>query len=66
VHGGLATSTGGDFLILDVGAALGTDPPNSDTMRVFVTVNAVASLPFGVAYRVIVICAPEALRASAA
>ena len=65
VHGGLATSTGGDLLILDVDAALAADPQNSATMRVFVTVTAVASLPFGVAYRVIVICAPEVLRTSA-
>ena len=66
VQGGLATSTGGNLLVLDVGAALGADPQGSGTMLVYVTVSAVATLPFGVAYRVIVICAPDVLRKPAA
>lgn len=66
VQSGLATSTGGNLLILDVGAALGVDPQNSGTLLVYVTVAAVASLPFGVAYRVTAVCAPEALRIAAA
>jgi hypothetical protein len=66
VQGGLATSTGGDLVVLDVGAALGADPHNTATMLVYLTVNAVANLPFGVAYRVTVVCAPEVLRMPAA
>jgi hypothetical protein len=65
VQGGLATSTGGDLMVLDAGAALGADPQNSSTMLVYLTVNAVASLPFGVTYRVTVVCAPEMLRTPA-
>jgi hypothetical protein len=65
VQGGLATTAGGNFLILDVSASLGADPHGSGTTLVYVTVNAAASLPFGVAYRVIVICSPEMLRAPA-
>jgi hypothetical protein len=66
VQGGLATSTGGNLMLLDVGAALAPNPETSGTMLVYITVSAVASLPFGVAYRVIVICAPEVLRTPAA
>lgn len=66
VQGGMATSAGGNFQILEVAAALGEDPPNSGALLVFVTVTAVATLPLGVAYRVTVICAPEALRPPAA
>jgi hypothetical protein len=66
VQGGLTTSNGGNLLVLDVGAALGADPQNSAAMLVYLTVNAVASLPFGIAYRVIVVCAPEVLRTPAA
>jgi len=65
VQGGLATSTGGNLLLLDVGGALGANPHNGGTMLVYVTVNAVASLPFGIAYRVIVICALDMLRTPA-
>jgi len=66
VQGGLATSGGGNLLILDVGAGLDANPHDSGTTLVYVTVNAAASLPFGVAYRVIAICAPEAVRTPAA
>jgi len=65
VQGGLATTAGGNLLILDVSASLAAHPHVSDTALVYVTVNAAASLPFGVAYRVIVICAPEIVRAPA-
>ena len=66
VQGGLATTSGGNLLILDVSAGLGANADGSGTTLVYVTVNAVASLPFAVAYRVIVICAPETLRAPVA
>ena len=66
VQAGMATSTGGDFMVLDAGAALGADPQDSATMLVYLTVNAVASLPLGVAYRVIVVCVPEVLRTESA
>ena len=64
VQGGLATTAGGNLLILDVSASLAANPQDSGTALVYVTVNAAASLPFGVAYRVIVICAPGVLRAT--
>jgi hypothetical protein len=66
VQGGLATTAGGNLLILDVNGGLGANPDGSGTTLVYVTVNAAASLPFGVAYRVIVLCAPGILRAPAA
>lgn len=66
VQGGMATSAGGNFQILEVAAALGEDPQTSGALLVFVAVTAVATLPFGVAYRVTVICAPEALQPPAA
>ena len=62
VQGGLATTSGGNFQILEVVAALGEDPQNADVRRVFVAVTAVASLPFGVSYRVSVTCSPDAVR----
>ena len=52
--------------ILEVGAALGEDPQNSGALLVYVAVTAAARVPFGVAYRVTVICGPEALRPPAA
>ena len=55
-------SAGGALQIFEVSAALGEDPQNSGALRAYVTVTAEANLPLGVAYRVIVICAPEALR----
>jgi len=61
VQGGLATTSGGNFQILEVTAALG-EGPGDGGLRLFVAVTAVASLPFGVAYRVSVSCAPEAVR----
>ena len=64
VQGGLATTAGGNLLILDVSASLGANPHDSGTTLVYVTVNAAASLPFGVAYRVIVMCAPGILRST--
>ena len=62
VQGGLATTSGGNLLILDFAAALGDDPSGSGTSRVYAAVSAVASLPFGVAYRVTVVCAPALVR----
>ena len=59
-------SAGGALQIFEVSAGLGEDPQNSDALRVYVTVTAEANLPLGVAYRVTVICPPEALRPSAA
>ena len=58
-------SAGGALQIFEVRAALGEDPQNSDALRVYVAVTAEANLPLGIAYRVTVICAPEALRPSA-
>jgi hypothetical protein len=58
-------SAGGALQIFEVRAALGEDPQNSDALRVYVAVTAEANLPLGVAYRVTVICPPEALRPSA-
>ena len=55
-------SAGGALQIFEVNAALGEDPQNSDALRVHVAVIAEANLPLGVAYRVTVVCAPEALR----
>jgi hypothetical protein len=55
-----------DGQILDVSAGLGEDPQNGGALLAYVAVTAVASLPLGVAYRVTVICAPEALRPPAA
>lgn len=48
--------------ILEVGASMGEDPQNSRALRVCMTVTAAGRLPLGVAYRVTVICAPEALQ----
>ena len=62
VQGGLATTSGGNFQILEVAAALGEGPGDAGGLRLYVAVTAVASLPFGVAYRVSVSCAPGALR----
>jgi hypothetical protein len=52
--------------ILEVGAGLGEDPQNSGALLVYVAVIAAARVPLGVAYRVTVICGPEALRPPAA
>ncbi len=57
-----ASSNGGRFQIFDVSAALGANPQHSGVLFVYVAVNASADLPFGVAYRVTVVCAPEAVR----
>jgi hypothetical protein len=62
VQGGLATSSGGNFEILDVAAALGEHPEHAGAFLVYAAVTAVASLPFGVSYRVTVVCAPGLLR----
>jgi hypothetical protein len=48
--------------ILEVRAALGEDPQNSGALLVYMAVTAAARVPFGVAYRVTVICAPQALQ----
>ena len=50
--------------ILEVHAALGGDPQNSDALLVYMAVTAAARVPFGASYRVTVICAPEALQSS--
>lgn len=55
-----------DGQILDVSAGLGEDPQNSGALLAYVAVTAVASLPLGVAYRVTVVCAPDAVRPPAA
>lgn len=55
-------SAGAGLQIFEVSAALGEDPESSGTLRVYLTVTAAANLPLGVAYRVTVLCAPEALR----
>jgi hypothetical protein len=55
-----------DAQILDVSAGLGEDPQDGSALLAYVAVTAVATLPLGVAYRVAVICAPEALRPPAA
>jgi hypothetical protein len=57
-------SAGGALQIFEVNAALGEDSQNSGALRVCLTVTAEANLPLGVAYRVTVICGPEALRPS--
>ncbi len=62
VQGGMASSGGGNFQILEVAAALSADPRNTGVLLVFVAVTAVATLPLGVSYRVIVLCAPEGVR----
>ena len=62
VQGGLATDSGGNFEILDVMAALGEHTDAGGALRLYVGVTAVASLPFAVAYRVTVLCAPEMVR----
>jgi hypothetical protein len=59
-------SAGGGLQIFEVSAALGEDPRNSGALLVYVAVTAAAELPLGVAYRVTVICAPDALRPSSA
>ncbi len=64
VQGANTTSSGGSLHILGVDAALGEDPGASDALLVYVTVTAISTLPLGVAYRVTVICAPEALRSA--
>ena len=63
---GAVQSAARDSQILEVSAALGEEPQSSGALLVFVAVTAVASLPLGVAYRVTVVCAPEALRSPAA
>jgi hypothetical protein len=62
VQGGMATSAGGNFQILEVAAALGEDPQSGGALRVFVAVTAVTTLPLGVAYHVTVVCPAEALQ----
>jgi hypothetical protein len=62
VRGGQATSAGGNLHVLDVTAALGEDPQRGRAWFVFVTVAAVATLPFGVAYRVTVLSPSATLR----
>lgn len=52
VQGGLVVSSGGSFMILEASAAVGEHPDGG--LKLFVTVVAVARLPLGVAYRVIV------------
>lgn len=66
VQGGMATTAGGNFQILDVAAALGEEAGGDGALRVFLAVTAVASLPLGVVYRVTVTCAPEAVRPAVA
>jgi hypothetical protein len=61
MQAGIAHSSGGYFQILEVVAALGEDAQNAGALRVYVTVTAAASLPFGVSYRVAVTCAPDAV-----
>lgn len=48
--------------ILDVSAALSEHPQNSRALLVYVAVTAAARLPLGVAYRVTVVCGPQALQ----
>ena len=62
VQSALIQSSGGSVQIFEVNAALGEHPQSNGALLVFMTVTAFASLPLGVAYRVTVICAPEALR----
>ena len=64
--GAAVQSAARDGQILDVNAGLGEDPQGGGALLAYVGVTAVASLPLGVAYRVTVICAPEALRPPAA
>jgi hypothetical protein len=66
MQAGIAHSSGGYFQILEVVAALGEDAQNAGGLRVYVTVVAVATLPFGVSYRVSVTCPPDAVRAPTA
>ena len=66
IQGSRATSAGGNFTILEVAAALGQDPGNSGAALLYLAVKAIATLPLGVAYRAVVICAPEAVRPPAA
>ena len=49
--------------ILEVAAALGDDPQGGGALRVYVAVSATGRLPLGVAYRVTVLCSPEAVSA---
>ena len=48
--------------ILDVSAGLGEHPQDSGALLVYVAVTAAARVPLGGAYRVTVICGPEALQ----
>ena len=52
--------------IVDVSAGLGEDPQDGGALLAYMGVTAVASVPLGVAYRLTVICAPEAVRPAAA
>ena len=58
VQGGMATSAGGNLQILEASAALSEDPQQPGELLAFATVDAVATLPFGVSYRVTVVCPP--------
>jgi hypothetical protein len=51
-----------DAQITEVSAGLGEDPQNSGALLAYVGVTAVASVPLGVAYRVTVMCASDAVR----
>jgi len=62
VQSALIQSSGGSVQIFEANAALGEHSQSNGALLVFMTVTAFASLPLGVAYRVTVICAPEALR----
>ncbi len=66
IQGSRATSAGGNFTILEVAAALGEDPENSGAVLLYLAIKAIATLPLGVAYRAVVIAAPEAVRPPAA
>jgi hypothetical protein len=57
-----AAFQGGDRGNLEAGAALGEDPQDPGALLVYMAVTAIASVPLGVAYRITVVCAPEALR----
>ena len=66
VQSALILSGGGGLQIFEVSAALGEDARTAGALRVYLAVTGAAELPLGVAYRVTVICAPEAVRAPTA
>ena len=61
VQGGQATSLGGNHQLLEIGATLAEHPQAGGALCLCLNITALATLPFGVAYRVIAVSVPGAV-----